>query len=175
MNLLYGIGKKPCGPSRNAGFSRPGGRCRIIEMTDGGSFNGRTTDSDSVNRGSNPRLPAKINQGVRRLQPAPFFRLWPNCDRLPEKWYFPADKQPLDSSLSKGVNRHWRWRSWRVPSWVWMYLTFSCTAFSIFTPPIKNARRFLPIHERTAQSSPARESSGIFFIIFFIAHGSKDG
>jgi hypothetical protein len=27
----------------------------------GGSFNGRTTDSDSVNRGSNPRLPAIIN------------------------------------------------------------------------------------------------------------------
>ena len=29
--------------------------------TVGGSFNGRTTDSDSVNRGSNPRLPANGN------------------------------------------------------------------------------------------------------------------
>lgn len=42
-------------------------------LSDGGSFNGRTTDSDSVNVGSNPALPAKQNQGVAKLSRGPFF------------------------------------------------------------------------------------------------------
>ncbi len=33
--------------------------CNSAFRFNGGSFNGRTTDSDSVNRGSTPRPPAK--------------------------------------------------------------------------------------------------------------------
>src|SRR3989339_66990 len=46
------------------------GRALLI----GGSFNGRTTDSDSVNRGSNPRLPAiRKKKGFTDFWSIPFF------------------------------------------------------------------------------------------------------
>ena len=38
----------------------------------GGSFNGRTTDSDSVNRGSNPFPPANIEKDWIRMDPILF-------------------------------------------------------------------------------------------------------
>ena len=41
----------------------------------GGSFNGRTTDSDSVNRGSTPFPPAINKNGVGSFRPAPFLLL----------------------------------------------------------------------------------------------------
>ena len=43
------------------------------ELKIGGSFNGRTTDSASVNRGSTPRPPAN---GFRALAKPPFGGLW---------------------------------------------------------------------------------------------------
>lgn len=53
-------------------------------MRAGRSFNGRTTDSDSVNRGSNPFLPAMKNQGVRLQRLNPFSVINAFCPSLLE-------------------------------------------------------------------------------------------
>jgi hypothetical protein len=77
----------------------------LASLSVGGSSSGRTTDSDSVNRGSNPRPPAN-KHSIQLLFLASLHSLHPPCTHSPSHRHFYQENESGNILIPSAVGNH---------------------------------------------------------------------